>query len=230
MLTSHRKTIVAGISALAVVVGGGAAIAATGALSPKQESQAVVNDAAAQLGVQPSELSNALKSALKNRVDAAVAAGRLTKAQGQAMKDRIDAGDVPLFGIGPGPGGHHGPHGLHGGLDAAASYLGMTESSLRSALQGGKTLAQVAQSKGKSVDGLVAAMLADAKAHLAAAVKAGRITQAQSQAMQSDLQARITDLVNGKLPARPDGPGPGFAPGPGLAPDSSQSSTSTAAI
>jgi hypothetical protein len=228
MLTRHRRTLVALVAALAVVVlGAGAAIGATRALSPKQESQAVVNDAAKQLGVQPSELTAALKQALKNRVDAAVGAGRLTKAQGQALKDRIDAGDVPLLGVGPGFDGPHGLHHVHMGLDAAASYLGMSESALHTALENGKTLAQVAKDKGKSVDGLVAAMVSAEKAELAAAVKAGRLTLAQANTIQADLQARITDLVNGKLPPRPER-GPGFGPPPGVAPDSSSSSNSVA--
>ena len=196
MLSSHRNKIVAVIAALVVVVGAGGAIAATGALSPKEQSEAIVNDAAVELGVQPSELTAALKTALKNQVDAAVADGRLTQAQAQAMKERIDAGEVPLFGPGPGPGHHHGPPGLHGGLDSAADYLGLTEAQLRTALNGGTTLAQLAKDKGKSVDGLVAAMVADAKAKLAEAVEDGRLTQAESQEMQADLKARITAMVN----------------------------------
>ena len=199
MLSSHRNKVVAVIAALVVVVvGAGGAIAATGALSPEERSEAIVNDAAEELGVQPSELTAALKTALKNQVDAAVEAGTLTEAEGRTMKARIDAGGVPLLGLGPGP-GHRGPHGLHGphhGLAAAAKYLGMTQAQLRTALNGGKTLAQVAESRSKSVDGLVNALVADAKAKLAAAVKAGRLTQAESQAMQADVKARTTELVN----------------------------------
>jgi hypothetical protein len=204
MLSSHRNKIVAVIAALVVVVGAGAAIGATGALSPKQESEAVVDDAAKQLGVTPSQLTAALKQALKNRVDAAVTAGRLTQAQGNELKARINAGDVPLLGFGPGFHHHGGAHGIHGGLDAAADYLGMTEAQIHSALESGKTLAQVAKSKGKTVDGLVAALVADAKADLADAVKAGRLTQAQADAIQADLKARITEMVNNAPPARPE--------------------------
>ena len=143
-----RKVIVAGVAALAVAVTGGA-VAATKADSRKAESQAVVNDAAKQLGVQPSELTAALKKALSNRVDAAVKAGRITKAEGDAMKARINSGDSPLFGGGHrgfGKGGH-GPHFKLHGLDAAASYLGLTEAQLRTQLSSGKTLAQVAKAR-----------------------------------------------------------------------------------
>src|SRR3954468_19000637 len=121
--------LIAGAVAGLAVAGGGAAVAATHLGStPKQENQAVVNDAAKQLGVQPSELTAALKTALENRVDAAVAAGRLTEAQGREPRARIAAGGVPLLGFGgPGFGPHGGPHGIHAGLDAAAGYLGMTE-------------------------------------------------------------------------------------------------------
>jgi polyhydroxyalkanoate synthesis regulator phasin len=203
MFSSHRKKIVAVLAALVVVVGAGAAIGATGALSPKEESEAVVDDAAKQLGVTPNQLTAALKQALKNRVDAALAAGRLTQAQGKELKARIDAGDAPLLGFGgPGFGHHGGPHGMHAGLDAAADYLGVTEAQLHTALESGKTLAQVAKSKGKSVDGLVAALVADEQAELSAAVKAGRLTQAQANAIQSDLKARITDMVNNAPPVR----------------------------
>jgi polyhydroxyalkanoate synthesis regulator phasin len=203
MFSSHKKKIVALIAVLVVVVGAGAAIGATGALSPKEESEAVVDDAAKQLGVTPNQLTAALKQALKNRVDAAVAAGRLTQAQGTELKARIDAGDAPLLGFGrPGFGHHGGPHGMHPGLDAAADYLGVTEAQLHTALESGKTLAQVAKSKGKSVDGLVAALVADEQAELSAAVKAGRLTQAQANAIQSDLKARITDMVNNAPPVR----------------------------
>ena len=100
----NRKLVAVAVAALAVT-GGGAAIAASKLGSPKEESQAVINDAAQQLGVQPSALSDALKKALENRVDAAVAAGTITKAQGDEMKSRIESGNFPLFfGGGGGPG------------------------------------------------------------------------------------------------------------------------------
>ena len=210
---STKTKIVAGAVAAAAIAGGGAAVAATQLRSPSEESQAVVNDAAAQLGVQPQALSNALKKALENRVDAAVADGRLTKEQGDALKQRIESGQAPLFGLGGGPGGHD--RGGHlGDLDAAASYLGLTEDQLRTQLQSGKTLADVAKAQGKSVDGLIDALVDATKKDLDDAVADGRLTQAQAGQILADMKQRITDRVNGKLPQFNDRPG--FHPAPEL--------------
>jgi polyhydroxyalkanoate synthesis regulator phasin len=208
---STKTKIVAGAVAAAAIAGGGAAVAATQLRSPSEESQAVVNDAAAQLGVQPQALSNALKKALENRVDAAVADGRLTKEQGDALKQRIESGQAPLFGLGGGPGGHD--RGGHlGDLDAAASYLGFTEDQLRTQLQSGKTLADVAKAQGKSVDGLIDALVAATKKDLDDAVADGRLTKAQADRILADMKQRITDRVNGKLPQFNGRPG--FRPAP----------------
>ena len=207
---SLKRKVVAG-TVVAIAVGGtGAGIAATQLRSsPGAESKAVVNDAAKQLGVQPEQLSSALKKALENQVDASVAAGRITKAQGDELKKRIESNDFPLFGpMALGFSFEHG-FGHHGfvGLDAAASYLGLTDSQLDSKIESGKTLAQVAKDQGKSVDGLVAAMKADLKQKLDRAVSAGRLTKAQESQVLSSADQRITNLVNGKIvrPARPEG-------------------------
>jgi polyhydroxyalkanoate synthesis regulator phasin len=200
--------LVLALLALALIAGGGAAIAGTGVLSPKQERQAFLDDAAKQLGVTPGELSAALKGALKKRVDAAVAAGRITKAEGDRVKARIDAGDVPLFlgsGLRRGP-ERFGQHdrgfrhrrGVH--LEAAASYLGLTVQQLHDRLEGGKSLAQVAKQQGKSVAGLVQAMLAEKTKALDDAVKAGKLTKAERDDLVAGLNERITDLVNGRFP------------------------------
>jgi hypothetical protein len=215
----RRKVILVGVAALAAAGGGAAIAAATG--SPNDERKAVIDDAAKQLGVTPAKLSSALKKALENRVDAAVAAGRLTKDQGEALKKRIESDDYPALGLGFGFGHRGGPGGpgMHRGghLDAAAAYLGVSQDALRAQLQDGKTLADVAKAtKGKSVDGLVAALVADEKQKLDAAVKAGRLTQAQADTILADAKARTTDLVNGTFSARPHGRfgGPGDGNGP----------------
>jgi hypothetical protein len=70
------------------------------------------------------------------------------------------------------------------GLAAAATYLGTTADALRTQLESGNTLAQIAAAtSGKSAAGLIAALVADAKATLGANAP-------------SDLTQRITDMVN----------------------------------
>jgi len=201
MNMNAKRKVVIGVAAGLLLAGTGGAFAASKLTSPKEERQAVINDAAKRLGVEPAKLSDALTKALEDRVDAAVAAGSITKAEGDALKARIEAGDAPGFFGGGLHGGrfdfghHHGP-----GLDAAAKYLGITEAQLRSELESGKTLADVAKAHGKTAAGVVDVLVADAKTKLDTAVKAGRLTQAQADEMLADLKGHLADLVNGTFP------------------------------
>lgn len=207
-----RNVLVAsGVIALMVGLGAAGAIAANGVLAPEEDSKAIIDDAASQLGVQPEELSGALKQAMKNRIDAAVVAGQLTEEQAKELKQRIDSEDFPLLGRGshgrpgfPGRGLGHFGHGVV--LAAAASYLGVTEAELREQLDG-KTLAEVAKAEGKSVSGLVDAMVTAAEKDIDQAVADGKLTEAQASELKSGLDERMTDLVNGEL-----GRGPGMHP------------------
>jgi hypothetical protein len=211
VVKASKGMLLAAGAALVAVAAGGSAIAATKMTSPKAEQQAIINDAASQLGVTPQKLSDALTQALKNRVDAAVKDGRLTKEQADEIKKHIDAGDAPLFlgpplghrfgwrGFGgPGFGGPGFAHPHPAGLESAATYLGMTQAQLREALSSGKTLAQVAKDKNKSVDGLVQAMTDAATKKIDAAQAAGKITKDQATEMKAHLNDAVTDLVNGE--------------------------------
>jgi hypothetical protein len=190
-----KKKLAAGAVAVAALAGGGAALAASGVGSSEDE-QAIIDAAATKLGVKPEALESALEDALAARIDAAVTAGRLTKEQGAELKERLEEGALPLFG---GRGlGHHGPgFGFHGPelLDAAASYLDMTEEALRTQIEDGTSLSEVAESKGKSVSGLKTALTNAVKADLADAVKAGKLTDAQRDEALSRFEDRLDDLV-----------------------------------
>src|ERR687898_911337 len=56
----------------------------------------------------------------------------------------------------------NGPFGSHNVLATAATYIGITEADLRTELQTGKTLAEIAVAHGKTRDGLIAALSAEA--------------------------------------------------------------------
>jgi hypothetical protein len=193
MKLNRKAKIVVGAAALLGATGAGAAVAASQDNSPSSESKAVIDAAAEQLGIPSSKLSDALKQALSDRVDAAVAAGRVTKADGDALKARIQSDDFPLFG---GPHRGFGHFAFIGRLESAAGYIGITEAQLRTELESGKSLAQIARAHGKSVDGLIDALVAAAKSKLDEAVSAGRLTKDQEAEMLSALKDRITSAVN----------------------------------
>jgi predicted DNA-binding protein (UPF0251 family) len=210
---------------IAISLGAAGAIAASGVLSSDDQRQAVIDDAAQQLGVTPSALEDALKQALKNRVDDAVEAGRLTQEQGNALKERIEAAEAPLvvsgFGrLGRAHFGHFGHFGHLGHfqrLEAAASFLDLTPAEIRQRLADGDTLAEIAKAEGKSVDGLVNALVAAATEKVDDAVADGRLTKEQAADLKRDLEERVTALVNGELrPPRFDFRGSGVERGFGF--------------
>src|SRR5687768_806192 len=63
-----------------------------------------------------------------------------------------------------------GPFGSPHSLATAATYIGITEAELRTELQTGKTLAEVAVAHGKTRDGLIAALSAEAAKQITTAV------------------------------------------------------------
>jgi hypothetical protein len=191
------KKLVIGATGLVMLAGAGGAIAATqSSTSPSAQAQAYINDLAGKLNVTPTALGTAIKAADSDQIDAAVAAGRLTQAQAQALKTRIQASTVaPVFGRGFG-GGRFGHRGLGGVDTAAAQYLGITEAALRTDLQGGQSLAQIAAATlDKSVTDLSAAITAAETKQLNTAASSGQITSQQEQQRLSDLSSRISTLV-----------------------------------
>jgi hypothetical protein len=96
-------------------------------------------------------------------------------------------------------GGHHGGPGGGGAealVSATASVTGLTTQEVITQVQAGKSLAQIAQDKGKTADDVIAAARAALVTKLAAAVTAGQITQAQSDAKLAAFDANAATLVN----------------------------------
>jgi hypothetical protein len=223
MVTSLRQKAVVGAAGVAVLAGAGGAYAATrGSSAPPTPAKVVaarnafLDDAAKRLHVTRAQLEAALKGAAADRVDAAVAAGRLTKKQGDAIKQRIQQGAGLLGAPGLGlhrPGGRGFGFGFGFGfrlgfgpgksLDAAATYLGLTKPQLRQQLRSGKSLAAIAKSRGKSVTGLESAIRTAVADRFEQAVKNGRLTDAQRKAFLSAFDKALPDLVNRPLPAGP---------------------------
>src|SRR3954471_4540944 len=215
MSLSPRRKLAVGASGLIVLAGAGGAYAATQNGSPARpdraaEQKAFLDDLAGRLHVSRDQLDAAVKGAATDRIDAAVAAGRLTKDEGDRLKQRIaQANGLPLLGgpgfgrggPGRGPGGPgHAGRGFGGGLDAAAKYLGMTRQQLFDAQRGGKSLAAIAKDRGKSLDGLKAALKSAETARLDQAVKDGKLTDAERTRILAQIDQRLDDVVNGTPP------------------------------
>jgi hypothetical protein len=185
---SSQHKLIAGTVVIAVLAGGGAALAAI-------------------------ELSNGSPSA----------------ATASIPSDPYYGNGVGRYGLGPGrlggrglggglgPGddggrfddgaGFAGPRMLGSGLVAAATYLGVSGTALRTQLASGQTLAQIAKAQGESVDGLVAAMVAATKRALDSAVGNGYLTQRQASLVEANMAARLKGFVNGTRGRGPFGGG-----------------------
>ena len=94
-------------------------------------------------------------------------------------------------------------------LATASKVLGMTETELKTELEAGKSVADVAKAKNIDLATVKATLLAEAKAHIDAEVAAGKHTAAEGAAKLAEVTSRIdTMLTTAGLPARgPHGEG-----------------------
>jgi len=145
----------------------------------------------------------------KSALSGLVSDGTLTQAQADKVAGTLDS-KLPKRGERGerGPGVRFGGMGMTRTRDAAAKALGLTTDQLRTALQGGKSLADVAKDRKVSVDSLVKAMVNAAEGELATAVKDGTVMQAKADKIKSSLTERITNRVNRVRPERGPGHGP----------------------
>ena len=95
--------------------------------------------------------------------------------------------------------GHH--FGLKGSasLDVAAKDLNMTTADLKTALQGGQSIAALARSKNVDPQTIINDLVTDATTRIDAAVSSGKITAAQATKIKANLTTAITAFVNGTL-------------------------------
>jgi hypothetical protein len=206
--------------AAAVLVGAGVALAQSQSPSPSPTTRgeksasledAFLDDVARRLGIQRSRLDAALKAMALAEVTWAEDNGFMNKARADRLRERINSERVKALGRF----GLHGALGfglkgvgLRGGfvkgrfrggfglVEAAADYLGLPEEDLLDAMRS-RTLAQVTRDRGRSVDGLIAALRAAKKARLDDVVAEGGITVAQENALLGRFDSQIRDAVNG---------------------------------
>lgn len=186
------------LAAFVAIASAAAALAVTSSTAADRPSLA--DDVAARLGISADRLREAFRDALAARIDAAVDAGKLTPDQAAKLKERLEHARGLGTQIRNGLARHrpaflprlHAHLHAHG---AAAKYLGLSPRELRAELREGRSLAEIAAAQGKTVEGLVDAMLAHAKARLDKAVESGRLTRDRADRVLGRLSDAVERLV-----------------------------------
>ncbi len=186
----NRHTVGAFAATAALLVGGGAALAAPeGDGDRGARCEALLAKIAEQRGVTVEQLTADVKARLLARIDAAEKAGRASPERATKLRERVAQASLCRA-------RHHVkarfvPRGM---LRAAAEFLGLDREELRAQLPG-TSLAALAESQGKRVSALEAAMVAPAEHRLAKAAASGRITPVRARAVLDRLEQAADRLA-----------------------------------
>jgi hypothetical protein len=115
-----------------------------------------------------------------------------------------------------------GGSGEQAALQAAATAIGVSASTLQSDLAGGQTIAQVAQAQGVSAATVIGAVTTAVDSQISGLETSGKLTSAQASTLTSEVPSRVSGWVDGTYPGWPFGPfgisgtfgGGGFGGGP----------------
>jgi hypothetical protein len=149
---------------------------------------------------------------------------RFIDANGDGVCDNFGAGGgfgrgAGRFGGGPGAGGMgmgmgrgfgggfaFGPSG-NSLVDVVARTTGQDRTAVAAALNSGKSLAQIGQDAGKSVQDLVEAVMAERAPAVGQAVSSGRLTQAQADQLLTTMRSNVELNLTGEWQGRGRGMG-----------------------
>ncbi len=190
----NRHTVGAFAATAALLVGGGAALAASGSDGERgARCEARLARIAAQHGISVAQLTADVEARVLARIDAAEKAGRISSERAAKLRDRVAGASLCRARLAP---RHHvrARVAAHGMLRAGAGFLGLDRAELRAQLPG-TSLAALAEKQGKSVSALEAAMVAPAKARLAKAVASEKVTQARANAVLERLERAADRLA-----------------------------------
>jgi hypothetical protein len=140
-------------------------------------------------------LETAILNAFKAKVAKGVAAGKLDQTRAQKLVAAAPAVIHRL--VTHVPKARPAKANVRSGfLKVAADYVGLDRKALAQELRSGKSLAQVATAKNKSVDGLETAIFNAFKAKVDKAVAAGKLNNAVAQMLLQHAPALIEHVVN----------------------------------
>ena len=192
-------------------------------LKTELEAGKSISDVAKAKNIDLATVKAALLAEAKAHIDAEVAAGKHTAAEGATklaeVTTRIDTmlTTAGLPARGPqGMGGHKGKGGPGKIMsEAVANVLKLTTTELKTQLQSGKSLADVAKTQSVDIADVKTVLTSEFTAHLAEEVTSGKHTQAEADAKLAEFKTNLDTMVNRVGPAggmKGEGRGPG---GPG---------------
>jgi len=225
---------VAGLAGVVTVAAASPSPSPSPSASPKAGQtycNSFTNHLANNLGKSQSQVQKAISDAIGQTLNDAVKNGDLTQKQADAIKARTSGQTCPVGapglikpggpGVPGGPGGFRGGVGRHGfgGLDEYARALGISTAELQQDLRSGKTLKDVAASKGMDEAAFRSKLASVTKADLDTQVKDGNLTQKQEDAILQRLQNGPIPFWDSTFPQRKEGPrGPAPTPTPTASP------------
>jgi hypothetical protein len=204
-MTRKRLVMLAGSVAIVVLlaIGGAATVfaasppATPGATSQPNRAQQFLNRLANTLGITTDKLQQGLKTTADQSIDNAVANGKITQAQADNAKAKVDAGNgLSAFTRFFGSRARNNAALRGASWQDIAKALNTTPQDLKTQIQSGKTLKEIITSQNKSVDDVVNAVVAQVKVQLDPAVSNGKITQTREDTVLSNLKTRLTNLIN----------------------------------
>jgi hypothetical protein len=142
-----------------------------------------------ELGISVDELRAAQKETRDELIDAALANGKLTAEQAARLK-AFEPGELRgklRQGVG---------RIMLNVFEAAAKVIGIDQSELRSSLQNGQSLAQIAEANGIGRGELASGMASELRARIQTALAEGTITQEMATRMIERLDERIEHLID----------------------------------
>ena len=208
MRRTRFHVVAAAVAALALMVGVGTAIAATGNGSLKQEAQRISGQStfdaavAKSLATTTAKLKAAIKAAAVARIDTALASDEITSDEATTLKEALDDGTIPAARLAT--------------AASVAKELGTTEAKLNAAYSDARK--------------------AQAKARVDQAVTDGKITQSYADQLKEQIDAATFPGFGAGPGGGPGGHhghggpgfglGLGFGPPPGAGTDSGSGSSS----
>jgi polyhydroxyalkanoate synthesis regulator phasin len=200
MANMKKKSVLLAVgSALVGGLGVGVASITTMAQADTRLAQEITTDstvATGDSGAVGAEPKKGRRGHLESALNPLVQDGTITQTQADKVIDAIVAA-APMRG------------GMKGRmpLEVVAGALGISKETLRSELDGTKSIADIAKARGVDVQKVIDALVADATKRIDEAVTAGKLTAAQAATAKSTLTERITERVNKVGPAGRGGHG-----------------------